>query len=46
MQYVANSKNYDLTDEQKVNADVYNTGDGVTVNDAAAIESYLSGTVD
>ncbi len=46
MQYVANSQKYDLTDEQKVNADVYNTGDGVTVNDAAAIESYLSGTVD
>lgn len=46
LQYVANSKKYDLTDEQKVNADVYNTGDGVTVNDAATIESYLSGTVD
>ena len=46
MQYVANSEKYDLTDEQKANADVYNTGDGVTVKDAAVIESYVSGLVE
>ncbi len=38
LQYVANEKKYPLTDQAKLNADCYNPGDGVTANDALAIQ--------
>ena len=38
MQSIANPDNYKLTTKGKFNADVYNTGDGITASDALQIQ--------
>ena len=43
LQYIANRSKYNLEGEALLNADVYNNGDGVTGNDAAAIQRYDAG---
>ena len=40
LQYLGNKDKYALSDEAKANADVYNTGDGITANDALTIQKY------
>ncbi|MCR4889599.1 MAG: dockerin type I repeat-containing protein [Ruminococcus sp.] len=40
LQYLGNADKYPLTPQQKINADCYNTGDGITPNDALAIQQY------
>ena len=40
LQYLGNTDKYPLTPQQKINADCYNTGDGITPNDALAIQQY------
>ena len=45
MQALANPNKYKLSDQGKYNADVYQAGDGVTSNDAAAIQKYLLGLI-
>ena len=46
LQFIANPEKYALTDEQKANADVHNTGDGVTLKDAEAIGAFAEGMID
>ena len=52
MQYLANPDTYGLnkpdgiTDRGRLNADVYDNGDGVTNSDASAIQEYKLGLVD
>ena len=46
LQFIANPEKYALTDEQKANADVHNTGDGVTLKDAEAISAFAEGMID
>lgn len=43
--YVGNSKNNPLSEQSILNADVHNTGDGLTANDALMIQQYLSGNI-
>ena len=43
--YVGSAENNKLSDEGLKNADVQGVGDGVTANDALAIQQYLSGSV-
>lgn len=45
-QYLASPDNFPLTDAQKEAADVTGSGDGVTAEDALAIQKYLVGTID
>jgi hypothetical protein len=45
LQYLGNKDKYSLSDEAKTNADVYNTGDGITPNDALTIQKYDAGIV-
>ena len=40
LQFLGNKDKYALSDEAKANADVYNTGDGITANDALTIQKY------
>ena len=40
--YVANSSKNPLSSQQIQNADVHNTGDGITANDALKIQQYLA----
>ena len=40
-----NKDKYPLDGEAKANADVYNTGDGITANDALTIQKYDAGLV-
>lgn len=44
MQSIANPDNYELTTKGKFNADVYNTGDGVTNSDALEIQFIATGS--
>ena len=41
MQFLSNGDKYDLNDEEIENADVYNTGDGLTPMDALTIQKIL-----
>ena len=43
--YVGSAENNKLTDEGLKNADVQGIGDGVTANDALAIQQYLAGSL-
>ena len=45
LQYVANKEKYPLSEQGTVNADCYNTGDGITSRDALSVQKYDSGTV-
>ena len=45
MQSLANPNKYQLTDQGKYNADVYEAGTGITTNDAQTIQKYLLGLV-
>ncbi|MBE6861467.1 MAG: pectate lyase [Ruminococcus sp.] len=42
MAYVTNSEKYPLEQQGKLNADVYQNGDGVAVTDAVSIQKYLT----
>lgn len=43
LQYIANNNKYPLSSQAAKNADVYGNNDGVTANDAAAIQRYDAG---
>jgi len=43
--YVGNSEKNPLNEQQIINGDVHNTGDGLTSNDALMIQNYLSGNI-
>lgn len=43
LQFLGNRDKYDLNDEAKKNADVYNPGDGITALDALAIQKLDAG---
>ena len=43
LQHIANKDKYDLKDEAKTAADCYNPGDGITANDALAIQKFDAG---
>lgn len=45
LQFLGNRDKYDLTEDQKKAADVYNVGDGVTALDALAIQKLDAGVV-
>ena len=45
LQYLSNSSLYPIEGQAAKNADVYNRGDGVTGNDAAAIQRYDAGVL-
>ena len=45
LQYLANAGKYPLSDDAKINADVFNTGDGITGNDASAIQKFDAGVI-
>ena len=45
LQYVANGNKYDLEGDARLNADVYNNGDGVTGKDAQAIQKFDAGLI-
>lgn len=42
MSHVANGEKYPLSAKGKLNCDVYQNGDGLSVNDAASIQKYLT----
>ena len=46
LQYLANSTNFPLSEQGKINADVYKRGDGVTGQDASSIQKYDAGALD
>ena len=46
LQYIANSSKYPLSEKAIKQADVYNTGDGITPMDALAIQQYDAGLID
>lgn len=43
--YVGDSEKNPLDEQSILNADVHNTGDGLTANDALMIQQYLSGNI-
>ena len=45
LQFLGNKDKYKLSDESKANGDVFNTGDGLTANDALTIQKYDAGLV-
>lgn len=45
LQYVSNPEKYPLDGQAAVNADVYNTGDGVTARDAASVQKFDAGVI-
>ena len=45
LQYLANAGKYPLSDDAKINADVFNAGDGITGNDAGAIQNFDAGVI-
>lgn len=45
MLYLANSDKYPLTPQGKINADCNNVGDGITANDALAIQKYNANVI-
>ena len=42
MSYVTNSDSFPLNEQQMANADVYQCGDGVGINDAVSIQKYIT----
>lgn len=46
MLYIGNKDKYPLTPQGKLNADCNNVGDGITVNDALAIQKYDAKAID
>lgn len=44
--HVADESKYPMTDSEKRNADVYQCGDGLSVNDAVSIQKYLANNID
>lgn len=46
MQSIANPDAYRITDQGRINADVYRNGSGITAQDAAAIQKYLLRLID
>ena len=46
IQYLGNSDEYALSEQGEINADCYNTGDGVTGKDASAIQMIEAGLID
>ena len=44
--YIANKDKFSLSPQGKLNADCYNVGDGITVNDALAIQKYDAKVID
>ncbi len=42
MAYVANPQKYPMTENGRNNCDVYQRGDGISINDAVAIQKYLT----
>lgn len=46
MQSIGNPDEYRLTPQEKYNADVFNPSDGITNNDALAIQKKLIGLTD
>ena len=45
LQYLANAEKYPLSEDAKVNADVFGTGDGITGNDALSIQKLDAGSI-
>ncbi len=45
MQFLGNKDKYDLSAEAKANADCFNTGDGITGNDALTIQKVDAGLI-
>ena len=45
-QSLQNPDKFTLTDQGRYNADVFNVGDGVTIDDANTIQNYLLGYID
>ena len=45
LQYLSNSDKYGLSEQAAENADVSGNSDGITANDAAAIQRYDAGLV-
>ncbi|MBR1592149.1 MAG: leucine-rich repeat protein [Ruminococcus sp.] len=45
LQYLANPQKYALSEDAKVNADVFNTGDGITGNDAVSLQKFDAGSI-
>lgn len=45
LQHIGNGDKYALTDEGKINADVYEAGGGITAMDALAIQKYDAGVL-
>lgn len=45
VQFIGNPDEYPLSEQGKINADCYNTGDGVTGKDAAAIQMIEAGLI-
>ncbi len=46
MLYIGNKDKYPLTPQGKLNADCNNVGDGITANDALAIQKYDAKVID
>ena len=46
LMYIGNKDKYPLTPQGKINADCNNVGDGITVNDALAIQKYDAKIID
>ena len=46
LQNIANSEKYTLTEQEKINADCYDPGSGITGLDAAAIQKFDAGIID
>ena len=46
LQYIANPIKYPLSEDEQLNADVYNTGDGITPMDALIIQKLDAGLYD
>ncbi len=42
MAYVTNAEEFPLNEQQKLNSDVYQNGDGIAVTDAVSIQKYLT----
>ena len=45
MQSLANPNGYKITEQGKVNGDVYENGSGITNQDAVSIQKYLVGMI-
>ena len=45
LQYLGNKDKYNLDDKAKINADVYNNGDGITGRDALSIQKLDAGII-